>query len=104
MKQQNEHEQLMDEFTDAVMAIKNAIEILDEDPAKGLAYLTWYGLRMAEHAQTRTEGVVIVSDEASDRYISMGGMLCGPRGQLIGIEWDVLGPRLEAFFNDEATS
>ncbi|MFD9242746.1 hypothetical protein ACFV0D_12600 [Streptomyces sp. NPDC059556] len=92
------HQRVVTHFREGVRALARAVDELDDDPAKALAHMTFYALRFADNAQSTTE-TLAVEGELADRYLSMQGMLCGPRGELVDLtadEFPALLGRLDA--------
>ncbi|MFE7413152.1 hypothetical protein [Streptomyces laurentii] len=84
---QEVHEMVVAHFREGVRALARAVDELDDDIVKALAHITWFAMQIAENAQATTVNLT-VEGPGADRYLSMGGMLCGPRGELVSIGTD----------------
>lgn len=76
-------------FERGIEAMRGSIELLTPDAPTALAQLTWLGMRMAEQAQALTDAIELgEEEEAAPRYLSMDGLLCGPNGAVVHVDWE----------------
>ncbi|MFD8335619.1 hypothetical protein ACFV42_23610 [Streptomyces solisilvae] len=77
-----------DDLMQGVDKLKEAVDgLLDGDPGYSLAAVTWFGLRIAEHAQHYAKQVVFEAEDALEsRFLSLDGALFHRDGKLITVD------------------